>query len=340
MNPVELARAFKDRRITGPGGVLTPDNAMLTRKSLLLFTPELVLKLRRPRHVDGQDQSLVSVRHALAGRERFIGRQLSPDVYLDDVTLNLDEARDMFVLQPGWIVGEPVVLMRRLPDTQRADRVLLSGVPAPRLIEQLELAMQSLASFHASAEFHTVPPLADPAHPGQRFHALMERLGPALSDAERTALLGETGAWLDRLAGTFAHRILERRVRSGHGEIRLEHMFLPGEERVSGRAPVAFIDADDGPDEGRVIDIAEDVMSLALELDAVIGQAASDRVVDAYAGQTGDASLRKVARFYKRLGCLRRAAQALTEAEEPGADAAEANGRARFFVERALRGYS
>lgn len=131
MNPVELARAFKDGRITGPGGVLTPQHAMLTRKSLLLFTPELVLKLRRPRHVDGQDQSLISVRHALAGRERFIGRQLSPDVYLDDVTLSLDEARDMFVLQPGWVGGEPVVLMRRLPDTQRADRVLLSGGPPP-----------------------------------------------------------------------------------------------------------------------------------------------------------------------------------------------------------------
>jgi len=337
MNPVELARAFQSGRLVGPAGPLAGRRATITRKSLLLYTDDLVIKLRRPRFVDDQDQSLISVRHALTGRERFIGRHLSPDIYLEDVTLDFDAARDVFVVQPGWVTGEPVVLMRRLPDEQRADHVLLSGIATSRVLDQLEMAMQRLASFHANAEFHVEPPYADPATPGHRFHAALGRLGAALGEAERTALITETSAWLERLAPSFEHRIIERRVRSLHGQIRLEHLFLAGLARVQGRAPVAFIDPDDGPDEGRMLDIAEDVMSLALELDAILGTAASDRVVDAYAAQTSDASLRKVARFYKRLGCLRRAAEALEEAGEPDADAAEANERARFFIERALR---
>lgn len=336
MNPVELARAFQSGRLVGPKGPLAARRATITRKSVLLYTDDLVLKLRRPRFVDDQDQSLISVRHALVGRERFIGRHLSPDVYLEDVTLDFDEARDVFVLQPGWVTGEPVVLMRRLPDEQRADHVLLSGIATSRILDQLEMAMQHLASFHANAEFHTEAPYADPATPGRRFEAALERLGAALSEDERTTLVTETSAWLERLAPSFEHRIIERRVRSLHGEIRLEHLFLPGMARVHGRAPVAFIDPDDGPDEGRMLDTAEDVVPLALELEAILGAAASDRVVDAYAGQTGDGSLRKVARFYKRLGCLRRAAEALDEAAEPDADPTEGRERARFFIERAL----
>lgn len=336
MNVAELTRAFLDRRILGPAGPFEPARAVVTRKSLLLFTPDLVLKLRRPLFVDGQDQSLVSVRVATSARERFIGRQLSPDVYLEEVALRLDQAGEACVLQPGWAGGEPVVLMKRLPDERRADHVLLSGLSSEEKLRQLELAMQQLARFHVDAEFHTEPPLASVDRPGARFHALMDRLAGALGAAERDALLTETNAWLERLAPTFDHRIRERRVRSLHGEIRLEHLYLPGEVRASGALAIAFIDSDDGPDDGRVIDTAEEVMSLALELDAIAGTAFSDRVVDAYAGQTTDASLRKVARFYKRLGCLRRAAEALVDAAAPGANVAEERERARFFIERAL----
>lgn len=332
MNPTELARAFQDRRFVGPDGPLAPRRAMLTRKSLLLFSDDLVLKLRRPRLIDGYDQSLMSVRYAMIARERFIGRQLSPEVYLDDCVLRPDSNFDKVILHRGLIEGEPIVLMRRLPDAQRADRLLLDGLAPEAARPLLERAMVRLARYHANAEHYTDPALADAPRARARLATVLEQVAPALTAAEHERLTRETGEWLDALAPTLLHRVAERRVRSLHGEVRLEHLFLAGR----GASEPAFIDPNEGPDEERMLDTAEEVMSLALELDAVLGRELSDRVVDAYAAETADATLRKVARFYKRLGCLRRAAEALVEAAEPEADAAEAQGRARFFIECAL----
>jgi len=332
MNPTELARAFQEERFVGPEGPIVPRRAMLTRKSLLLFSDDLVLKLRRPRLIDGYDQSLMSVRYAMVGRERWIGRQLNGEVYLDDCVLRPDANFDKVILHRGFIEGEPLVMMRRLPDAQRADRLLLAGLAPEEARRPLEQAMLRLARFHANAEHFTDPLHGDAARIHGRFTGVLETLMPVLVPAEHERLLDETGEWIATLEPTFAHRVAERRVRTLHGEVRLEHLFLPG----GGLADATFIDPNDGPDEERTLDTGEEVMSLALELDMLLGRELSDRVVDTYASETADATLRKVSRFYKRLGCLRRASEALLDAAEPEPDVAEAEGRARFFIERAL----
>jgi len=332
MNPTELARAFHDRKFVGPNGPLVPRRALLTRKSLLLFSDDLVLKLRRPREVDGYDQSMMSVRYAMIGRERWLGRQLSPEVYLDDCVLLPDDNNDKVILHRGFIEGEPIVMMRRLPDAQRADHLLLAEADPAEARRLLDRAMVRLARFHAEAEHHASPPFGDAGRARSRFEAVLAQVMVALTPEEHAGLAGETAEWLAALEPTLAHRVAERRVRSLHGEMRLEHLFLPGQ----GVADAVFIDPNDGPDSERALDTAEEVMGLALELDALIGPEASDRVIETYATGTADATLRKVARFYKRLGCLHRAAEALRDAAEPQADAAEAKGRARFFIERAL----
>lgn len=332
MNPTELARAFHDRKFVGPNGLLVPRRALLTRKSLLLFSDDVVLKLRRPREIDGYDLSMMSVRYAMIGRERWIGRQLSPEVYLDDCVLLPDDSGDKVILHRGFIQGEPIVMMRRLPDAQRADHFLLADHDPAEARRLLDRAMVRLARFHAEAEHHATPPFGDAGRARARFEAVLAKVVPLLTPDEHARLSNETREWLDALEPTLAHRVAERRVRSLHGEVRLEHLFLPGQ----GVTDAAFIDPNDGPDDERALDTAEEVMGLALELDALLGPEVSDRIVETYATETADATLRKVARFYKRLGCMHRAAEALVDAAEPGADVDDANGKARFFMERAL----
>jgi len=337
MTPAELARAFQEGRFDAPRGPLVPKRALFTRKSLLLFTPDVVLKLRRPREVDGYDQSLMSVRYAMSARERWLGRQLSPEVYFEDVVLRLDGPGGRCALLPGTGEGEPIVAMRRLPDGHRADRLLLEGASPDLVRRQLDLAMQQLARFHANAEQHGQPPFGDPGRPKARFEAVMAKLAPALEESERSQLENETLAWLAALLPTLARRVAERRIRSVHGELRLEHIFLPGDALAGSLGSVAFIDPNDGPDGERAIDTAEEVMSLAIELDVFIGNEATNRAIETYATHTADATLRKVSRFYKRLACLHRAAEALAEAAEPDVSFEEGTARVRFFIERAQR---
>jgi len=243
-----------------------------------------------------------------------------------------DATFDKVILHRGFIEGEPIVLMRRLPDARRADLMLIEGHAPLDARPLLERAMLRLAHFHADAEPHTDPALGDATRARMRVAELLGKLAPVLTQGQRERLMTETSDWLDALAPTLAHRVAEWRVRTVHGEVRLEHLFLPGQ----GVSDAAIVDPNDGPDDERTLDTAEEVMSLALELDVVLGPELSDRVVDTYAAATADATLRKVARFYKRLGCLRRAAEALLDAAEPAADVAEAESRARYFIERAL----
>ncbi len=123
MNPTELARAFKEGKFLGPKGPLVARRAVLTRRSLLLFTDLMVLKLKRPRVVDGVDQSEMRERYAMVARERWIGEQLNADVYLDDFVLRVDE--DHVTMVRGYVEGEPMVLLRRLPDA--AALMLIEG---------------------------------------------------------------------------------------------------------------------------------------------------------------------------------------------------------------------
>ena len=120
MNPTALARLFRERQLEGPEGVLEPRRALLTRKSLLLFTDDLVLKLRRPREAgpyDWHDASAMSVRYMLIARERWFGRQLNEGVYLEDCVLRADpECPLPFGAKARNLYSEVVVQAPAMPD--------------------------------------------------------------------------------------------------------------------------------------------------------------------------------------------------------------------------------
>ncbi len=166
----------------------------------------------------------------------------------------------------------------------------------------------------------------------QRFERALAQIRDRIEPAQHEQLARETAGWATQMLPTFQHRITERRVRVLHGAVRLEHIFVKG----PGLPEAAIIDGNDAPDHERVGDTAEDIMGLAIELDAALGVDISARIVDAYAAETADASLRKVARFYKRFACLVRAGEAWNDAADGDPSADE---RARFFVRRSLTGY-
>lgn len=310
----------------GPNGPLVPRKAMLTRRSLLLFTDQLVLKLKRPRVVDGVDQSDMRERYAMVARERWAGEQLNADIYLDEFVLRVDE--DRVTMVRGYVEGEPLVLMRRLPDAQHVETLLAANADDV-LRRGLEQVVVRLARFHAKSELYTVGPHANDQRPVQRFEQALERIRERIDPAQHEHLARETAEWTTKLMPTFQHRINERRVRLLHGGVRFEHIFVKG----LGLPEAAVVDGADAPDAERTGDTAEDIMGLAIEIDAALGVDVSARVVDAYASETADASLRKVARFYKRLACLVRAGEAWNDAADGDPSGDE---RARFFVRRSL----
>jgi len=328
-----LAHAFRLGQIEGPQGPITAARAILTRKSLLVMTESSVLKLRRPRLVDGYDQSLLSTRYGMTARERWLGRQLSPSTYLGDCVIRLEFDGDTPVMRliEGLVEGEPVVAMRRLPDELRADTLLMSRALEPQAFDPI---VDALVAFHSNAPVHRSEPFGAASRPAERleqFAANIAHLWP--DDGLRDGFLIDTYGHIAAAAGTLGHRVMEGRVREVHGELTLEHLFLDPDAAIVVRLDdgYAICDPHDGSDAERTLDTAEEIMRLALELELACGRPFADAVVERYASLTMDLTLRRVATFYRRLAAVRLASVMVSEGAdlEGGGDPDEADGRAR-----------
>lgn len=325
MTPLELAQAFREGRVSGPRGPVRALAALLTRRSLLVFTQQTVLKMRLPGEVAGVDQTDHSSRLGMAEHERFIGRMLAPHAYLDDCALQIGADNQLRIVADD-LEAEPIVATWRQPAERRADALILDG---DARVESFELAMARLAQFHETAR---EPPMDERARhaerPRERWRAALERLGrlpgEVVSADELRRLGDETEAWLAALDKMLWHRISERRLREGHGELALEHIFLVD--------PPVFIDPSDEAASGEAyIDTAEDVMRLGMELDLAVGADFSDGVMQAYARHALDHKLMAVAPLYKRLAAVRVAGEAFAD---PTLE--DRYGQARELVELAL----
>jgi aminoglycoside phosphotransferase family enzyme len=331
-----VINAFREGRIVGPAGQLKPSACVLTRRSVLLMTPRSVLKLRRPVTLEDNRNTTRAGRIADSEQELWIGRRASPGLYLGDCGIRLHPEGATLVsgIDPAL---EPVVAMLRLPDAQCAREVLRDcGDPTARL----RPLMLRIAAFHADAPLHRAHDgYGAPGRIAKRWQALVSSLpDPILGPDARNALIEQTGGWLTELEGTFAHRVMEGRLRHIHGGLRLEHIFLDVTIHGSDET-VAIIDPCEAGEDAHFTDTAEDVALLAVDLDAHGHRDVSDAVLDVYAGITGDRTLRSVTPFFKRLQALRRAGEIYADAQADSDAAMRENGEqaARLCVDLAMR---
>ncbi|MCC6619757.1 MAG: hypothetical protein IT385_00800 [Deltaproteobacteria bacterium] len=328
MNPITLARAFKSGQVYGPLGPVRAVAALMTRRSLLVFTRQTTLKLRIPGVVDGLDQSPLSVRIGLADRERAIGRSLAPHAYLDDCGLLLSSEGELLLVHEVRD-AEPIVATWRQPAERQALALVLAGEVGPTGFDQ---TMDALARHHGQAGEPRPERRWDP-RARDHWAAALGRLADAptevITDAERRALADSTDAWLRAMDKVLVHRATERRVRDLHGELSLEHVFLVDPPVVIDPADVASADE-------RFADTAEDVMRLAMELDLAGAPELAEAAVARYALSALDARLADVAPFFKRLSAVRVAVDALAEPAPLDGEPDDRHERARAALALAL----
>lgn len=326
LTPDALIAAFRAGRITGPRGALEPSACLVTPRSILLMTPESVLKLRRPRRWLGLDLTTRTLRTWAVEQELWVGRRAAAHVYLGDASLHWDGAD--YALVSGLLRGEPLVAMRRLPDARRLDHLVLAG---DLDAEALRPLLTALAAFHEEApDDRSHAGWSAPDRVATRWRAALMALddapGDVLSPEGRAHLAAETAGWLEELADTLAHRVTEGRVRHLHGALRLDHLYLTD--------PIGVIDPLEGDDDAHWGDTAEDLAVTALELHAAGAPDLAAGALDLYAGLTFDRTLRYVTPLFRRLAAVRRAAEELALSRE-AANEAERDAlyaRARFFL--------
>lgn len=260
-----------------------------------VFLGELdVWKVKKPVSLGFLDFSTVGRRKDACEAEVHLNLPWAPDAYHGVVPITLDSSgRHRF----GGS-GAPVdwaVHMVRLPDEDRADVRLRDG----RLTaSHLGRVAERVATFHGHAR-------AD--EETARFGALEEitrnvrdnfeqgraAAGEYLSETEAAAIEAGQMGFLSDYSALFEDRVQRGRVREGHGDLRLEHIYLDdgGEVRI--------LDCIEFSDRFRFLDVCSDVAFVSMDLMCWGRGDLAEHFLAAYAQMANDYDLYPLIGFYE-----------------------------------------
>jgi uncharacterized protein len=229
-----------------------------THISWVFLTDREVWKLKRPVDYGFVDYTTLERRRRCCEDEVRLNRRLAPDVYLAVVPLRL--GLQGYGFGADGDVVDYAVRMRRLPHERSADALLRHAALMP---EHLTRLAARLARFFGDAaptpEWGTIEVIRD--HVTENFAQVEPFVGRLVSretfDTVRSWQLGT----LEQDPGRFQARVTQGRIRDGHGDLRLEHVYFEDADPI-------VIDCVEFSERLRSGDAAADVAFLGMELTA------------------------------------------------------------------------
>jgi aminoglycoside phosphotransferase family enzyme/predicted kinase len=265
-----------------------------THISLVFLARDTVLKIKKPVDLGFLDFTELATRKRLCEREVELNRRLAPDVYRGVVPIAAGASGK---LQPG-AGGEAIewaVEMRRLADDDCAQtRLQRDGLS----IDDVRRIAETIAEFHGQCRCDDeTASFGDPAvierNVRENFEQTRQSALRFLAPAELAAIERFQLGFLRERRERLEARVEQRRVRDGHGDLRLEHCYLGAGDKVS------IIDCIEFNDRFRYGDVASDIAFLAMDLAWHGRHDLSEACLAAYVRATDDFGLYGVVDFYE-----------------------------------------
>lgn len=299
-----------------------------THISRVFLGDDHVYKIKRPVALGFLDFTSLAAREHACLEEVRLNRRLAADVYLGVRAVVRDE-HGRLVLRPregcqGAEVVEWAVHMRRLDDAVRADRLLAED----RLTnDDLDAIAGLLVAFHrdARADAETArfgTPEVISTNVEENFAQVEGSIGDYLDTSEQAALADYERHFLRDHRALLARRAARGRVRDGHGDLRLEHLYRRSEGRFSA------IDCIEFNERFRYADVCADLAFLTMDLTYHGRSDLAELLLARYARDSGDYELYALRDFYESYRAVVRAKVASFLAADPDVGA-EVRARAR-----------
>lgn len=279
-----------------------------TQLSWVLIGPE-VYKVKKPVSYPFVDFLSFEARERACRNEVRINRRLAPRTYLGVVPVRRRSDGRFTLDAGGGPIIEWAVRMKRLEESRQADLRLAAGTLEGATIDALARA---IAAFHADSPTGPrivrcgAPELIE-AHMQENFTALREGTEfDGLDEIERWQ-----AAFVRERRTLFEGRMASGAIRDGHGDLRLEHVFVRDDDDFE------IIDGLEFDDRYRWGDVAADVAFLAMDLARLGRVDLAERFVAAYARATDDFDLYGVLDFYESYrACVRAKVRAISSNDE------------------------
>jgi uncharacterized protein len=310
-----------------------------THISWVFLGTQDVYKVKKPVNLGFLDFTNLSERQRLCEVEVRLNQRLTRGVYHGVVPVVVDDAGKHTFASPNMAAKavDYAVHMRRLDDNYRLDRLLARGQVSRATVERFA---EHLARFHAQCETnHELAQLGSSSAIGKNVEENFMQLGNALAthlpQAQAAALPLMQREFLVQHAPLFAARLESGKVRDGHGDLRLEHVYAEPDG-------IQVLDCIEFNDRFRYADVCADVAFITMDCRHHRRADLAEALVAAYAAHTGDYQLYPLLNFYESYRAVVRAKVnhiALTEKGVDAPNAAKVSAEIRRYLEQAVEAF-
>ena len=281
-------------QLLNPGIYPDPTTAvqhLQTHISHLFLTDLHVYKIKKPVDFGFLDFTTLEKRRLYCHEELRLNRRLSPDIYLEVVTLYLD-ADGMLSFQADGPVVEYAVKMIRMPQERMMSRLLEQGGVTETDIDAIA---KKVARFHAEAEqddrialFGTLEAIR--SNWLENLRQVVPYCGRTLSEKAHARITELALQCLEQDSVLFIRRLQQGFIRECDGDLHTENICLDGQ--------VHIFDCIEFNEKFRYSDTAADVAFLAMDLENHGRRDLAELFVRRYEFYSGDDGLRQVLPLY------------------------------------------
>jgi hypothetical protein len=286
-----------------------------THISKVFLAGPFVYKVKKPVDFGFLDFSTLAKRRHWCEQEVQLNQRLSRGVYLEVVEITRET--EGFALGGKGKPVEYAVKMRELPRARSMLELLRRGEITPTMIDDLA---RVLAAFYSAARGgREIDPMGSVEVIRANTEENFSQIEPFVADLlERDKFLFVRQAvrdFLGRHGDLFQRRVETGRIRDGHGDLRLDHVYF--------EAGIQIIDCVEFNERLRREDVTADLAFLAMDLDSLGCGHLGWRLIRTYAQAARDPEIYILLDFYKcyrayvrcKVDCLRLAEGGLGDDE-------------------------
>ncbi|MDW5611370.1 AAA family ATPase [Mycolicibacterium sp. D5.8-2] len=252
-----------------------------THTGLVALVGDRAFKIKKPVVTDFLDFSTAQKRETACRREIELNRRLASSSYLG-----------VGHFQPPSGDAEPVIVMRRYPDTERLAELVRSGAPVETWLTAIA---DLLARFHSRAERGdaidreaTARVLSDRWQ--QNLTELRRHAGTVVDDGQIAEVERLASAYLAGREPLYQARIAAHRVVDGHGDLLSQDIFCTAEGPM-------LLDCLEFDDRLRYVDGIDDAGFLAMDLEFLGRRDLADFFLDEYCRRADDPAAHSLRHF-------------------------------------------
>ncbi|HJK99408.1 MAG TPA: AAA family ATPase [Polyangiaceae bacterium LLY-WYZ-14_1] len=301
-----------------------------THISWVVLTRDRAFKVKKPVDFGFLDFTSPERRRQACEEEVRLNRRLAPAVYLGVVPVTRDAGHGG--LRFGGVEADAIdwaVEMVRLADARRADQMLDRGAFG---VPEVDGVARTLAEFHRQAPTSPeIDALGQPERVAVNVRENFDQTRGLLDEVLGPEEAWEVESWqlrfLEEEASRFRSRVAQGRIRDGHGDLRLDHVYL--ETGIPGEGRVTVVDGIEFNRRFRYADVAADLAFLSMDLTFHGRADLAERLLATYAAETGDWDLYGLVDFYESYRAYVRGKVELFVATDPEASPEVREGKRR-----------